>query len=77
MPTHVALPRGINVGGRKRFAMADLREVVLGLGHVEGSHRVDHPPLALLLALASDSVGHRRLEGGARGIDLGRGTLAR
>jgi hypothetical protein len=28
-----------------------------------------------LLALASDSVGHRRLEGGARGIDLGRGTL--
>ena len=30
MPTHVALLRGINVGGRNRVAMADLREVVLG-----------------------------------------------
>jgi uncharacterized protein DUF1697 len=35
MPTHVALLRGINVGGRNRVAMADLREVVLGLGHTE------------------------------------------
>jgi uncharacterized protein (DUF1697 family) len=34
-PTHVALPRGINVGGRNSVAMADLREVVLGLGHTE------------------------------------------
>ena len=33
MPTHVALLRGINVGGRTRVAMADLREVVSGLGH--------------------------------------------
>ena len=36
MPTHVALLRGINVGGRNGVAMADLREVVLGLGHTEG-----------------------------------------
>jgi hypothetical protein len=35
MPTHVALLRGISVGGRNRVAMADLREVVLGLGHTE------------------------------------------
>jgi uncharacterized protein (DUF1697 family) len=35
MPTHIALLRGINVGGRNRVAMADLREVVLGLGHTE------------------------------------------
>jgi uncharacterized protein (DUF1697 family) len=28
MPTHVALLRGINVGGRNRVAMADLRQVV-------------------------------------------------
>lgn len=35
MPTHVALLRGINVGGRNRVAMADLREVVAGLGHTE------------------------------------------
>jgi len=35
MPTRVALLRGIRVGGRNRVAMADLREVVLGLGHTE------------------------------------------
>jgi uncharacterized protein (DUF1697 family) len=35
MPTHVALLRGINVGGRNRVAMAHLREVVLGLGHTD------------------------------------------
>ncbi|HZE00967.1 MAG TPA: DUF1697 domain-containing protein [Pseudonocardiaceae bacterium] len=31
MPTHVALLRGINVGGRNRVAMANLREVVASL----------------------------------------------
>ena len=35
VPTHVALLRGINVGGRNRVAMADLREVVLGLGYTD------------------------------------------
>jgi uncharacterized protein (DUF1697 family) len=35
MPTHVALLRGINVGGRNKVAMAALREVVQGLGHTE------------------------------------------
>jgi uncharacterized protein (DUF1697 family) len=35
MPTHVALLRGINLGGRNRVAMAALREVVQGLGHTE------------------------------------------
>lgn len=33
MPTHVALLRGINLGGRNKVAMADLREVVASLGH--------------------------------------------
>lgn len=33
MPTHVALLRGINVGGRNRVAMADLRDIVTELGH--------------------------------------------
>jgi uncharacterized protein (DUF1697 family) len=32
VPTHVALLRGVNVGGKK-LAMADLREAVAGLGH--------------------------------------------
>lgn len=35
MPTHVALLRGINVGGRNKVAMADLREVVRSLGHTD------------------------------------------
>jgi uncharacterized protein (DUF1697 family) len=33
MPTHIALLRGINVGGNKRVAMADLRNVAAALGH--------------------------------------------
>jgi uncharacterized protein (DUF1697 family) len=33
MPTHVALLRGINVGGGGKIVMADLRQVVNALGH--------------------------------------------
>ncbi len=33
MRTHVALLRGVNVGGRNRVAMADLRDAVTALGH--------------------------------------------
>jgi uncharacterized protein (DUF1697 family) len=33
MPTHIALLRGINLGGHKRVAMPELREVVASLGH--------------------------------------------
>ncbi len=35
MSRHVALLRGINVGGRKKVAMADLRALVAGLGHTD------------------------------------------
>ena len=35
MPSHVALLRGINVGGRNKVAMADLRAVVESLGWSE------------------------------------------
>jgi uncharacterized protein (DUF1697 family) len=35
MPSHVALLRGINLGGRNKVAMADLRKVVESLGHGE------------------------------------------
>jgi uncharacterized protein (DUF1697 family) len=35
VPTHIALLRGINVGGRTKLAMADLRRVVSDLGHTE------------------------------------------
>ena len=33
MATHIALLRGINVGGNNKVPMADLREVVASLGH--------------------------------------------
>lgn len=35
MPRYVALLRGINLGGRNKVAMADLRQVVASLGHTE------------------------------------------
>jgi uncharacterized protein (DUF1697 family) len=35
MPSHVALLRGINVGGNKKVPMADLRAVLAGLGHAD------------------------------------------
>ena len=35
MTTYVGLLRGINVGGRNKVPMKDLREVVEGLGHTE------------------------------------------
>jgi len=35
VPTHIALLRGINVGGHNRVAMEDLRKVVTSLGHTE------------------------------------------
>jgi len=37
MPRYVALLRGINVGGRNKVAMADLRDLAAGLGHAEVS----------------------------------------
>ncbi|HEX3956912.1 MAG TPA: DUF1697 domain-containing protein [Trebonia sp.] len=33
MPNHIALLRGINLGGRNKIAMADLRSVMAELGH--------------------------------------------
>ena len=35
--THVALLRGINLGGRNKVAMADLRALVTELGHADVS----------------------------------------
>src|ERR1700684_429573 len=37
MATHVALLRGINLGGKNKVAMADLRALVAGLGHTDVS----------------------------------------
>ena len=35
MPTHIALLRGINVGGNNKVPMAGLRELMTSLGHTE------------------------------------------
>ncbi|HEY4027523.1 MAG TPA: DUF1697 domain-containing protein [Candidatus Dormibacteraeota bacterium] len=35
VPTHIALLRGINVGGNNRIAMSDLRAIVASLGHAD------------------------------------------
>lgn len=35
MTTYVALLRGINVGGRQKVAMADLRDLLRGLGYAD------------------------------------------
>jgi len=35
MPTYLALLRGINVGGRNKVAMADLRQLAESLGHAD------------------------------------------
>jgi uncharacterized protein (DUF1697 family) len=35
VPTHIALLRGINLGGRNKVAMSDLRTVVSSLGHAD------------------------------------------
>jgi uncharacterized protein (DUF1697 family) len=37
MPTHVALLRGINLGGKNKVAMTDLRALVSELGHADVS----------------------------------------
>jgi uncharacterized protein (DUF1697 family) len=37
MATHVALLRGINLGGKNKVAMAELRALVAGLGHTDVS----------------------------------------
>ncbi|HEX6234738.1 MAG TPA: DUF1697 domain-containing protein [Jiangellaceae bacterium] len=68
MPTHIALLRGINLAGRNKVAMADLRAVVSGLGHADVATYIqsgnvvftadDSPKLAADLERAiSDSLG--------------------
>lgn len=59
MPTHVALLRGINLGGRNRVAMADLRALVGELGHTDVSTYIQSgnvlfsaPPDTAVAALA-------------------------
>jgi uncharacterized protein (DUF1697 family) len=56
MPRYVALLRGINVGGRNKVAMADLRKVAADLGFTEVSTYIQSGNL-LFAADESDTAG--------------------
>jgi uncharacterized protein (DUF1697 family) len=57
MVTHVALLRGINVGGRNRVAMADLRELVSGLGHRDVSTYIQSGNVLFTAGGSEDGTG--------------------
>lgn len=56
MPDHIALLRGINLGGRNKVAMADLRAVVAGLGHTDVTTYIQSGNV-LFTAAAPDPAG--------------------
>ncbi len=63
MPSHLALLRGINVGGRNRVAMADLSAVVRGLGHAEVSTYIQSGNVLFSSAATDEGALARELEG--------------
>ena len=83
--THVALLRGINVGGHNRVAMADLRRVTAALGHTDvetyvqsgnvvfSSSGADAAELAGAMEVALEEMLHVRV----RVVVLGGDELAR
>src|SRR5215469_15883915 len=56
MPRHVALLRGINVGGHNKVAMADLRQIAVDLGYTEVSTYIQSGNL-LFTAGGDDTAG--------------------
>jgi uncharacterized protein (DUF1697 family) len=54
VPTHIALLRGINVGGKSKLAMADLRQAVSALGHTEVATYIQSGNLVFTPAPGSD-----------------------
>jgi uncharacterized protein (DUF1697 family) len=84
MPSHIALLRGINVGGRNKVAMADLREVMASLGYTDVATYIQSGNVVFSTdgtdpaALAADveRVISERLGVAPRVIVLTRGDLA-
>lgn len=60
--SHVALLRGINVGGRNKVAMADLRRIVASLGHTDVMTYIQSGNVAF--AAANPDDGADELAGG-------------
>jgi uncharacterized protein (DUF1697 family) len=54
MPTHVALLRGINVGGKNKVAMAELRTTVAELGHTGVSTYINSGNVLFTAASGTD-----------------------
>jgi uncharacterized protein (DUF1697 family) len=81
MPTHVALLRGINLGGRNRVAMADLRETVTSLGHRDVATYIQSGNVVFTAAGKGDLTGpleraiEQRLGVAARVVVLSRREL--
>jgi uncharacterized protein (DUF1697 family) len=84
MPSHVALLRGINLAGRNRVAMADLREIMTSLGYTDvatyiqsgnvvfSTDQADH----LALAAAIEKAIAQRLDVTPRVVVLSAAELA-
>jgi uncharacterized protein (DUF1697 family) len=84
VPTHIALLRGINLGGHKKVAMADLRELVSSLGHADVATYIqsgnvvftsDQSDSAALAAALEEAIA-ARLGVQSRVVVLSRGDLA-
>jgi uncharacterized protein (DUF1697 family) len=62
MPRYLALLRGINVGGRNKVAMADLREIAASLGHTEVATYIQSGNLVFTSKKSPEATLARQLE---------------
>jgi uncharacterized protein (DUF1697 family) len=62
MPVHIAFLRGINVGGRNAVPMADLRDMVGGLGFTGAKTLLQSGNLVFTAASKSASALEKQLE---------------
>ncbi|HEY6492203.1 MAG TPA: DUF1697 domain-containing protein [Trebonia sp.] len=71
MATHVALLRGINLGGKNKVAMADLRALVSELGHADVSTYIQSGNVLFTAAPGADCAEVARALTGAIAARLG------
>jgi uncharacterized protein (DUF1697 family) len=62
MPRYLALLRGINVGGRNKVAMADLREIAASLGHTDVATYIQSGNLVFASKKTPEATLARQLE---------------
>ena len=71
MATHVALLRGINLGGKNKVAMTDLRALVAGLGHTDVSTYIQSGNVLFTALVGADCAGVARVMADAIAERLG------